>query len=241
MDKKIENYKLKELQRWYRKSPGQVLKKLINDEIARYKKSNRGKNALYIGLADFKLKFKSKYHLSYLIFDNLSFDKHLESFKKLPFEDKSHDDIVLIHALDCTENPYEFIREINRIATDDASITLIGFNKTSLWGLIRPYMKKETPWVLNFHSLYNINEWFKLLGYKTTYRESISFFPILSHRFSKLMEKVSFLQRIFFRSLGGIYFCSFKKEVIATTPIKVKFTDKYVVAPFKKSTLNRIK
>ena len=64
MDKKIENYKLKELQRWYRKSPGQVLKKLINDEIARYKESNRGKNALYIGLADFKLKFKSKYHLS---------------------------------------------------------------------------------------------------------------------------------------------------------------------------------
>ena len=40
MDKRIENYKLKELQRWYRKSPGQVLKKLINDEIARYKKED---------------------------------------------------------------------------------------------------------------------------------------------------------------------------------------------------------
>ena len=78
------------------------------------------------------------------------------------------------HALDITEKPYDLIREVNRIATDSATITLIGFNKASLWGIINPYMKKDMPWALDFHSIYSINEWFKLLGYKSFYNESIS-------------------------------------------------------------------
>lgn len=241
MYKRIEHYKLKELQKWYKKPTGQIIKRLINDEILRYRESYRGENTLFVGLSDFKLKFKSRTHRNFMLFDNLELSEYLEASKKLPFEDKSFDEIVLSHALDITEKPYDLIREVNRIATDSATITLIGFNKASLWGIIKPYMKKDMPWALDFHSIYSINEWFKLLGYKSFYNESISFLPFVSTRFSKLMNSLSFLQRIFFRNLGGIYFCSFKKEVIGLRPIKVKFTDKYNVSPFKKSTLNRIK
>ena len=241
MSTKIENYKFKELQKWYRKSPGQVLKKLINDEIIRFRESNQGDHVLYIGLVDFNQKFKSKRNLSYIVFDNLLFNECLKASQKLPFEDKSYDNIVLVHTLDCVEKPNELIREINRIASDDATITLIGFNKTSLWGLVKPYMKKIIPWTLNFHSLYSLNEWFKLLGYNRIYRETICFSPFISSRFIELTERMTFLQRIFFSNFGGIYFCLFKKETIPLIPIKIKFKDKYVVTPFKKSSLNRIK
>ena len=47
--------------------------------------------------------------------------------KKLPFEDKSHDIIILMHALDLLDKPYNFIREIDRIASDDAKIFIVGF------------------------------------------------------------------------------------------------------------------
>ena len=241
MSTRTEHYKLQELQKWYKKTSIQVIKDSIDEEILRYRELYRTSNTLFVGLSDFKFRFRLKEHQNFMQFDSFELSQCLESSKRLPFEDKSFDEIVLSHALDITESPYEFIREINRITTDNGTITLMGFNKASLWGIIKPYMKKNIPWSLDFHSVYSINEWFKLLGYKRIYNESISFLPFVSTKFSKLLNVFSFLQRIFFRNTGGIYFCSFKKEVIPATPIKVKFTDKYNVSPFKKSTLNRIK
>ena len=62
--------------------------------------------------------------------------------EKLPFEDNSHDVIVLSHGLEYTHNPYLLMREIDRIATDNATIVLIGFNKFSLWSLIKVISSK---------------------------------------------------------------------------------------------------
>lgn len=238
---KIENSKYNELKKWYKKAQGLEFRRLINNEVLKLRETVCGNHILYIGLPEFKKKFELKNQLSYISFNDLSFDENLNVSKRLPFEDKSHDTIVLVHTLDYTQNPYELIREIDRIASDDAKVLMIGFNKTSLWGFIKPYMKQEVPWTLNFHSLYNINEWFKLLGYRSEHKETISFFPYIPKRFIKIVEKMGFLQRIFLKNFGGIYLYSFRKETIPVTPIKIKFRDKYVVTPFSKSTLNRIK
>ncbi len=241
MKPKTENFKYLELQRWYKKPTNLTLKKLISDEISKAKGVTLGKHVLYLGLSEFKRKFKSKKQLSFISFDDLLFDEELNINKKLPFEDKSHDSIILVHTLDYTKNSYELIREIDRIATDNAQIFLIGFNKTSLWGLAQPYMRQTIPWILNFHSLNNIHEWFKLLSYKPNYRQTFSFFPYIPEPVIKIAEKLCFLQRVLFKNFGGVYLCSFKKEVIPATPVKIKFKDRYVVTPFSKSTLNRIK
>ncbi len=149
MKPKTENFKYLELQRWYKKPTNLTLKKLISDEISKAKGVTLGKHVLYLGLSEFKRKFKSKKQLSFISFDDLLFDEELNINKKLPFEDKSHDSIILVHTLDYTKNSYELIREIDRIATDNAQIFLIGFNKTSLWGLAQPYMRQTIPWILN--------------------------------------------------------------------------------------------
>ena len=44
-----------------------------------------------------------------MLFDNLELSEYLEASKKLPFEDKSFDEIVLSHALDITEKPYRVV------------------------------------------------------------------------------------------------------------------------------------
>ena len=236
------NYKYKELIKWYRRSVNQPFKKTINDHIPGIKKHIAGNNVLYIGLSEFKKKFESDKYLSFIAIDEITSSDNITESKRLPFEDNSHDIIVIIHALDYTENPYELVREIDRIATDDANVTLIGFNKSSLWGLVKPLMDKiKPPWFLNFHSLYNIREWFKVLGYDSSYKKTGAFMPITSKSMSRYMSKISFLQKIFASDLGGIYFLVFDKKMIPLTPIKLKFTDKYMISSFPKSSLNRVK
>ena len=236
------NYKYKELIKWYRRSVNQPFKKTINDHIPGIKKHIAGNNVLYIGLSEFKKKFESDKYLSFIAIDEITSSDNITESKRLPFEDNSHDVIVIIHALDYTENPYELVREIDRIATDDANVTLIGFNKSSLWGLVKPIMDKiKPPWFLNFHSLYNIREWFKVLGYDSSYKKTGAFMPITSKSMSRYMSKISFLQKIFASDLGGIYFLVFDKKMIPLTPIKLKFTDKYMISSFPKSSLNRVK
>ena len=127
------NTKYKELIKWYRKPINQPIKKLLNDSIPTLKKHISGNNTLFVGLSEFKKKFESPKYLSFIAIDQITSSDYLAESKRLPFEDNSHDVIVLSHGLEYTENPYLLMREIDRIATDDATIVVIGFNKYSLW------------------------------------------------------------------------------------------------------------
>ena len=148
------NYKYKELQKWYRRPVNNSIRKIMNDQIPKIKKHIAGNNVLFIGLSEFSKKFNSEKNLSFIAVDEITSSDHIRESKKLPFEDNSHDVIIIIHALDYTENPYELVREIDRIATDDAKVALMGFNRFSLWGTLKPFMNKlNPPWLLNFHSV----------------------------------------------------------------------------------------
>ena len=236
------NYKYKELIKWYKKPINSTLKRTINDQIPILKKHIVGNNVLFIGLSDFNKKFTSPKNMSFISIDEITSSDHITESKRLPFEDNSHDVIIILHALDYTDNPYELVREIDRIATDDAKVAVIGFNKFSLWGVLKPFMNKlSPPWILNFHSLYSVKEWFKLLGYEQDYKDTSSFFPIASKTFSKHLNKISFIQKILARDLGGLYFFAFKKKIIPLTPMKLKFKNKLFLSSFPKSTTNLVK
>ena len=236
------NYKYKELVKWYRKSVNQPFKKLMNDHIQDIKKQIPGKHVLFIGLSEFKKKFESNKYVSFIAIDEITSSDYISEARKLPFEDNSHDIIIILHALDYTENPYELVREIDRIATDDAKVTIIGFNQFSLWGLLKPIMRKENPpWMLNFHSLFSVREWFKLLGYDSIYKDTAAFIPISSKKFTKYLDKICLLQKIIAYNFGGLYFFIFDKKILPLTPVKLRFKGKYMVTSFPKSTVNIVK
>ena len=127
MSTKIENYKFKELQKWYRKSPGQVLKNLINDEIIRFRESNQGDHVLYIGLVDFNQKFKSKRNLSYIVFDNLLFNECLKASQKLPFEDNTFDKLVISYGFRNLGDPEKGLNEFYRVLKPGGKIGILEF------------------------------------------------------------------------------------------------------------------
>ncbi len=233
------NYKYKELVKWYKKPINNPIKKIISDQIPIIKKHLPGNNVLFIGLSEFSKKFKSEKNLSFIAIDEITSSDHITESKKLPFEDNSHDVIIIIHALDYTENPYELIREIDRIATDDAKVALIGFNRFSLWGLLKPFTNASSaPWLMHFHSLYSVREWFKILGYEHSYKETSGFIPIISKNISKYLIKINFIQKILAKDFGGIYIFVFNKKIIPLTPVKLKFKEKMFLTSFPKSTTN---
>ena len=237
-----DNYKYKELEKWYKKPINNPIRKIMNEQIPLLKKHIPGNNVLFLGLSEFSKKFNSAKNLSFIAVDQITSTDHVTESKRLPFEDNSHDVIVIMHALDYTDNPYELVREIDRIATDDAKVAIIGFNKFSLWGTMKPFMNRETPpWVLNFHSLYSVREWFKLLGYEQGYKNTASFMPIVSRAFSKYLTKINIIQKILAKDYGGLYFFAFNKKIIPLTPVKLKFKEKMFLTPFSKSTTNMVK
>ena len=240
---KIQNNrdKFRNLSKWYRKlSP--VFKKEVFNHFLDLKKLIHGKHALFLGLTDYKKKFESAHYLSFLNLDGTTLCEHESESKRLPFEDNSYDVIIIFHGLDSTNNPYNLIREIDRIATDDVKIAIVGFNNFSLWGLIRPIMKKSSyPWSADFHSVYSVKEWFKILSYDVIYKDTSNAIPLFNQVFQRYFSKIGFLQKFFMPNLGGIYYYVFNKKVLPLTPMKVNFKQKYIVSPFPKSSLNRIK
>ena len=96
------------------------------------------------------------------------------------------------------------MREIDRIATDDATIVVIGFNKFSLWSLIKIFSSKP-PWNINFLSPYIIKEWFKILEYKTNYQKTFGFIPYLGKNVTSFLSNISFLHKIIRNQFGVLY------------------------------------
>ena len=238
IDTKTHHYT--ELARWYRKTKTLPLRKAITSKVSEFRRNLDGNNVLYLGLPEFRKKFESPKYVSFFSVDGKDIIKYQSIEKKLPFEDKSHDIIILMHALDLLDKPYNFIREIDRIASDDAKIFIVGFNKFSLWGLTRQLVnKKHSPWSVNFHPISNIKEWFKILSYDVKINTTSCLFPFASKGVSRYIDKFSFLQKLLFPSYGGIYFCLLNKVTIPLIPQKLKFKNKYVVHTFPKSTMNK--
>ena len=230
-----------ELARWYRKTKTLPIRKAITSKVSELRHNLDGNNVLYLGLPEFRKKFESTKYVSFFSVDGKDIIKYQSIEKKLPFEDKSHDIIILMHALDLLDKPYNFIREIDRIASDDAKIFIVGFNKLSLWGLTRYLLnKKHSPWSANFHPISNIKEWFKILSYDVKINTTSCLLPFSSKSLSRHTDKLSFIQKLLFPGHGGIYFCLLNKTVIPLTPQKLKFKDKYVVHTFPKSTMNKV-
>ena len=75
------NYKYKELIKWYKKPINNLLKKTINDQISILKKHILGNNVLFIGLSDFSKKFTSSKNMSFISIDEITSSDYITESK----------------------------------------------------------------------------------------------------------------------------------------------------------------
>ena len=190
-----------QLKKWYKSPAGQHYRKTILNELESIKDLYQGRHTLFCGSYEYKKLFQKNKSGTFFGIDEDVLISSANLSKNLPFEDNSHDVIVLSHGLEYTENPYLLMREIDRIATDDATIVVIGFNKFSLWSLIKIFSSKP-PWNINFLSPYIIKEWFKILEYRNNYQKTFGFIPYLGKNITSFLSNISFLHRSEERRVG---------------------------------------
>ena len=225
-----------QLKQWYKNPAGQYFKKIILHELGSIRDLYQGRHTLFCGSSEYKKLFQKKKTGTFFSIDEDVLISSANLAKKLPFEDNSHDVIILSHGLEYTHNPYLLMREIDRIATDDATIVVIGFNKYSLWSLVKIFSSKP-PWNINFLSPYIIKEWFKLLEYKANYQKTFGLLPYLCKSIASFLSNISFLHKIIRNKFGGITIFTYRKSVIPLTPQKVVFNKTYKVSNLAKNNI----
>ena len=225
-----------QLKKWYKSPAGQHYRKTILNELESIKDLYQGRHTLFCGSYEYKKLFQKNKSGTFFGIDEDVLISSANLSKNLPFEDNSHDVIVLSHGLEYTENPYLLMREIDRIATDDATIVVIGFNKFSLWSLIKIFSSKP-PWNIKFLSPYIIKEWFKILEYKTNYQKTFGFIPYLGKNVTSFLSNISFLHKIIRNQFGGLAMFTYRKRVIPLTPQKIIFNKAYKVSHLAKNNI----
>ena len=68
--------KYQELSKWYRRSVSSVFKKEVFNNFYDLKKLIHGRNALFLGLTEYKKKFESSSYLSFLDIDGNTLYEH---------------------------------------------------------------------------------------------------------------------------------------------------------------------
>ncbi len=223
-----------QLKEWYKNPSGQHFKKIISKELDSIKDIYQGRHTLFCGSSEYKKTIQKNNSGTFFTIDEDLLISSSNLSKKLPFEDNSHDVIILSHGLEYTHNPYLLMREVDRIATDDASILVIGFNKFSLWTLVKIFSSKA-PWNINFLSPYNVKEWFKILEYKMCYEKTFGVTPYAGKNISSFLRNISFLHKIIRNQFGGLFIFTYKKNVVPLTPQKLIFNKDYKVTNLAKT------
>ncbi|MBU0655220.1 MAG: class I SAM-dependent methyltransferase [Gammaproteobacteria bacterium] len=133
----------------------------------------------------------------------------------LPFAFNNLDLVIASHALDCTQEPHQVLREIERVLVAEGHCILIGFNPFSFKGLgnLRHFhQRKELP--CHLYSAFRVREWLSVLGFDVLETVTTGFSPALGgertfHR-TRWMEK---LGERFHLATGNVYIIHAQKKV----------------------------
>ena len=86
---------------------------------------------------------------------------------ELPFQRESLDLVVLPHLLECSSEPHQILREVERVLRPEGELIVSGFNPVSLWGLARLLRQSPAPpWNAEFVSVARLKDWLNLLNFE---------------------------------------------------------------------------
>lgn len=141
----------------------------------------------------------------------------------LPFDSDSIDAVLLPHSLEFAADPYQVLREVDRVLVPEGNVIIVGFNPLSMWGLLKVFnaYRGKVPWNGCFRSNGRIRDWLRLLGFDIVHNQYCMF--SLPVAIGAMIEKFEFMERIgerFGCLPGGVYIIVAKKRVAMLTPIQ---------------------
>jgi len=129
--------------------------------------------------------------------------------------------VVLPHTLDFCNDPYQALREADRVLTGDGHMVIIGFSPWSLFGLRRSIRwRRQVPWNGRFYSRNRVSDWLSVLNYQV--HESQAFFLRPPLQSAKVLGRLRLLEKNqrWLSLLGGVYLLHARKQTLPITPAK---------------------
>jgi SAM-dependent methyltransferase len=151
----------------------------------------------------------------------------------LPLDADCIDLVVLMHTLDFAAQPYNVLREVERVLIPEGRLIVVGFNPWSTYGLWHLALgwRNRPPWCGQFHSNSKLKDWLSLLGFVTERCNYCGFRPPVQH--TGLLQRLALMEQIGRRALpifGGIRMLTARKRVATLTPLKPRWQRRNLVS-----------
>ncbi len=162
----------------------------------------------------------------------------------LPIASDSVDVVILPHTLELENEPYQLLREVDRILIAEGHLVIVGHDPLSLWGLRKLFRvcRNSYPWDRQYFSRRRVRDWMGLLGFDTEKVIPFLYLPpiqrLVSFAFARKFDRVC---QQFMPALGGGYLYIAKKRVSTLTPIRPqwRFKRHFVDVGLSESTSRR--
>ena len=132
-----------ELAEWFQTPPGQYVLAWERAQFDAAVADVFGYYARQVGLADWNLLRANRMPFKGCVGTEAPAPEHAEAWQSrvvlaqpeaLPFESQSVDLLVLPHAFECTAEPHNVLREVERVLVPEGRVVISGFNPWSMWG-----------------------------------------------------------------------------------------------------------
>lgn len=154
----------------------------------------------------------------------------------LPLQSDSVDLVFLAHTLDFAVDPYQVLREVERVLIPDGHVLILGFNPLSSYGLRKLVSgwNGAMPWCGRFYLATRVADWLSLLGFEIRARNYLGYRPPMGG--PSMLNRLQFMEGFGSRwlpNLGGLYLLLAQKHVAAITPIRPRWLARRALFPAK--------
>jgi SAM-dependent methyltransferase len=143
----------------------------------------------------------------------------------LPIQSDSIDALILPHTLEFAADPYQVLREVERVLTAEGTLVILGFEPLGSWALRhRLAGRRYPPGLARFLPERRLADWLKLLGFDVDpamrYLYTLPFAGAQGGRAGRWAERAG---RAVWPRLSCAYLLAAKKRVYSMTPVRPQF------------------
>ncbi len=188
----------------------------------------------------------------------------IADMESLPLDFDSIDLVIANHVLECSPDPHQVLREIDRVLVADGHCFFIGFNPLSLWHNSRSFCDTSsnssdistassglsissglpTP---QLYGVRRVRDWLSLLGWKVNKISYVSFrAKFMKGKLFDRLDKMEKWGSLYWPIFGNLYIIHAQKQVMNMTPKRKREWDpsrvlppKVAISPTPRSTQTR--
>jgi SAM-dependent methyltransferase len=165
-------------------------------------------------------------------------DPHPELSEALPHPSETADLVLLLHALECSKQPHQLLRETERILRSGGYLLILSFNPFSLFGMVRSagwFRTSELSHHL-FFSRKRLKDWCAMINLEVIEEQSAGYY-LPYHTWLNWVPKRqgALLERLFDPWAGAFYLLLVRKRLFPITPLRSR--DLYRIEALQARTL----